>query len=421
MSDTAEKIDVNQLQVGMHIELPSSWTAHPFLFNKFKIKSTEQVEIIQQLGLEYVLYHPKKSDSQPLPSPVGPTPVAPASDAAEALRDELARKKNERIESLKKYRRSLQKTEKEFENTFKQIKNVMSKMASRPLNAITEATELVNTISDAILGADNLVLHLMNEEGAGENLYYHSLNVTILSIMLAKVHGFSVNETRSLGLGAMFHDVGKLKIPAKVLRKKEPLTGPEAKLLELHTKYGVDLLKITKEFPEWILPIIMQHHEHLDGSGYPMRLKGNKINRLAQIVAVVNTYDNLCHPMDPGKGRTPYSALSYLYKEMKGKLNEDDIKLLVKLLGVYPPGSVVGLSDGRMGLVMSVNANRLLFPRVLVYDPSIPRNEAAIIDLEEDGITIKKVFKPSQLKQEALEYLCPRAQLSYVYYFDEAG
>lgn len=427
MATESVKIHPTQIQKGMYIELPIPWNKNPFVMRKFKVHFDYQVNIIRDLNLEYVLYYPSKSDAEPLPASSQaekPAETETKEDTKAETQEQLKKlewEKAERVEQLKAYRRSLQKTEKEFENSLKKIKNIMSQMGSRPLNAIGEATALVNSITDAILGADNLVLHLMTDAKGGDNMYYHSLNVTVLSLMVAKAAKIGVEEGYDLGLGSMFHDVGKLKVPKKILLKKEKLNHAELKMLQLHPKYGVHLLTITKEFPEKVLPIIEQHHEYLDGTGYPDGLKEEKLSALAQIVAVVNTYDNLCHPADGSEGTTPSGALSYIFKNMTGKLNKKYVDMLVKLLGVYPPGSVVGLSDGGIGLVMSVNSKDLLNPQVLLYDPSIPRAEAPAIDLSTTDIKIKKVFKPSQLKKEAMDYLSPRSQLNYAYYFDEAG
>ena len=408
----------------MYIELPIPWKDNPFLMRKFKIHFDYQVNIIRDMELDHILYYPAKSDTKPLDAseepPPQPTPeeVDQARKEAEEERRKLEWEKAERAEKMQAYRSNLQKTEKEFGRSLGVIKNVMGKMASRPLNAVSEASELINGMADAILGANDLVLHLMTDEAEGEVLYYHSLNVTVLSLLIARSAGLEDNEAKSLGMGAMFHDVGKLKIPKKVLLKKEKLNKAERKLVELHPKYGVDLLKLTKEFPEWVLPIVDQHHEFLDGSGYPYGLKGNKINKLAQILAVVNVYDNLCHPPDGREGKTPTVALSFMYKKMREKLNPTYLDMLIKLLGIYPPGSVVALSDGRVGLVMSVNSADLLNPEILLYDPEIPRKEAITINLANTDIKIEKVFKPSQLKADALEYLSPRTQTNYAYYVE---
>ncbi len=415
----------------MYIELPLSWKDNPFLMSKFKVHFDYQVKIIHELELEHVLYYPSKSDAEPLP-PVdksGQSGEAPASDSEsesqaseaeiEEYRQKLEWEKAERIAQLKEYRSSLQKTEKAFGKSLKKVKQVMATMGSRPIDALEDATELVNSITDAILGADNLVLHLMNDDKGGDNLYYHAMNVTVLSLMVARSAGIPQEQGYTLGLGALFHDVGKIKVPKKILLKKEKLNKAEHGVLEMHAKYGVDLLTLTKVYPEEAMPIVYQHHEYLDGSGYPQKLKGDQINPLAQIVAVVNAYDNLCHPPNGQPGRTPSSALSFIFKNMKGKLNAQYVEMLVKLLGVYPPGSVVGLSDGSIGLVMSVNEKDLLHPHVLLYDPSVPRSEAPAINMADTDLKVMKVFKPTQLKQEALEYLSPRTQLSYNYYFEE--
>lgn len=427
MSGTVEKIHPSQIQKGMYIELPIPWKDNPFLMRKFKVHFDYQVNIIRDLNLDHILYYPAKSDVQPLPSdaPAPPPATEEEKSTARAEADEERRKleweKAERTEKMQEYRSNLQKAEKEFGKSLGAIKDIMGKMGSRPLNAISEASELIGDITDAILSADDLVLHLMTDDKGGENLYYHSLNVTILSLMIAKSAGLEENEAKSLGMGAMFHDVGKLKIPKKVLLKKEKLNRAERKLMELHPKYGVDLLKITKEFPEWVLPIVDQHHEFLDGSGYPYGLKKERINKLAQILAVVNVYDNLCHPPDGGEGRPPTVALSFMYKKMREKLNPKYLDMLIKLLGVYPPGSVVALSDGRVGLVMSVNSADMLNPEILLYDPEVPRKEAISINLASTDIKIQKVFKPTQLKSEALEYLSPRTQTNYAYYFEKSA
>ena len=414
------KISPNQVKIGYFIQLPVNWMKHPFISNKFKVDSYEQIAIIQTLDLEFVYFFPDKStiDANPDPEP----DAAELNQLAAQMKYELEREKNTRIEQAKEQRRQIQKTEKAFEQSMVQVRNVMAKIGSRPLQAVDEASELVNRIADTIIHADALVLHLISQAGKDqETLYYHVLNVSVLSMMLAKSLGLSEEKIKLVGLGALFHDMGKLKIPTQILRKTEALTAPEANLLKLHTKYGVDLLKLTEAFPQEAYPIILQHHEFLDGSGYPSGLKGNEIDELAQVVAVVNEFDNLCHPVDVSKARSPHHAMSYLFKSMKGKLGAAQMAQLIKMMGVYPPGTIVMLSDQRVALVMSVNTDKLLFPNVLVYDPQIPRLEAPVIGLEEGKLSIDKVLKPSALPPAIYEYLNPRAQVSYYVQSDKAG
>lgn len=414
------KISPSQVKIGYFIQLPVNWMKHPFISNKFKVDSYEQIAIIQTLDLDFVYFFPDKSTIDLNPEPE-PNAIELQQQAAQ-LKYELEREKNTRIEQAKDQRRQIQKTEKAFEQSMVQVRNVMSKIGSRPLQAVDEASELVSRIADTIINADALVLHLISQAGKDqESLYYHVLNVSVLSMMLAKNLGLSDEKIKLTGLGALFHDMGKLKIPTQILRKTEPLTAPEANLLKLHTKYGVDLLRLTEAFPAEAYPIILQHHEMLDGSGYPSGLKGDDIDELAQIVAVVNEFDNLCHPADISKARSPHHAMSFLFKSMKGKLGAAQMAQLIKMMGVYPPGTVVMLTDQRVALVMSVNSDKLLFPNVLVYDPQIPRLEAPVISLEEGKLGIEKVLKPSALPPAIYEYLNPRAQVSYYVQSDKPG
>lgn len=409
----AAKISPNQVKIGYFVQLPVSWLKHPFISNKFKISTHEQIAIIQGLALDFVYFFPEKStinldDTQPTPSSTA------IQEQATALKSALEHDKKQRIEQAKEQRRQLQRTEKAFEQSMVQIRNIMAKIGSRPLMAVEEAKQMIGQIADTIVNAEALVLHLISQAGKDqESLYYHVLNVSILSMMLAKNLNFPEEEIRLIGLAALFHDIGKLKIPTQILRKTEPLTAPEVNLLKMHAKYGVELLKLTEAFPINAFDIILQHHEMLDGSGYPAGLNAAQIDNKAKVVAVVNEFDNLCHPSDPSKARSPHHAMSHLFKSMKGKLELNYMAQLIKMMGVYPPGTVVMLTDQRVGLVMSVNSEKLLYPNVLIYDPHIPRLEAPIISLEEGKLAIEKVIKPSALPKAILEYLNPRAQISY--------
>ncbi|NMS24871.1 HD-GYP domain-containing protein, partial [Vibrio parahaemolyticus] len=111
---------------------------------------------------------------------------------------------------------------------------------------------------------------------------FHSLNVAVISMMIGCAKGYSAAQLKELSFSALFHDIGKIKIPTAILRKQLPLTEPETNYLKLHTKYGVDLASQIEAFPEVARIVIAQHHELRDGSGYPKGLKGDEINEFAQ-------------------------------------------------------------------------------------------------------------------------------------------
>ncbi len=416
---TGIKISVDRLQVGNYVKLPLSWKDHPFLFSSFLIKTNDEIDLIRRLGVKQVIIFPDKSETGPKPVQSVETTVTVAEEALQSRESELAAEKERRIEQLKQYRRGLQRSEKAFERSLSQLRNLMSKLQTRPLTAIKEAQELVDGIVSQLLSTDEMVLHLMSESPEGESIYYHSLNVSILSMLLAKEACFSEAEMKMIGFSALMHDIGMLRVPTPILRKTEPLTKPEINLLKQHPRYGLELLELTKDCPAEAKGVVLRHQERLDGSGYPDGLKGDQIDKLTQLVSVVDEYDELCHPQDQSKARVPHAVLSYMFKNRTKQLNKDYIGLLVKQLGIYPPGSVVQLSNGQVGLVMSVNSKRLLYPSVLIYDPAIPRQEAAVIDLEDVGLTIGKVLAPTRLPAPVFEYLNPRTRISF--YFDHSN
>ena len=413
------KVSIDRIQVGNYVKLPLGWCDHPFMFNNFKIDSQAQLLLIRKLGVSHVTVYPQRSDNGLLPPQKPGTeskePAANLDLDLEKIRRELWERKQQGIEKLKSHRRRITKTEKNFKSAMIQVRSVMSKLSSRPLNAIDEAEQLIGNMVDSLLKEEHIVLHLMSETKENENIYYHSLNVSVLAMLLARMKNLDASVIKSIGMGALFHDMGKLKIPPQILRKTTALTNAEQNFLNLHPKYGLDIVNLVDTFPESAKAIIAQHHELLDGSGYPKGLAGDAIDSFAQLVSVVNTYDTLCHPMDISKARVPSNALSWLYKNSANKYNQSDLKLLVKVLGVYPPGSVVRLSNDQIGMVLSVNSERLLYPNILIYDAEVPRAEAPIIDLEQLELTITGVIKPDKLPQRIYEYLNPRSRISYYF------
>jgi putative nucleotidyltransferase with HDIG domain len=260
----------------------------------------------------------------------------------------------------------------------------------------------------------------MADKIGGEEVYHHALNVTLLSMMLAKEMKAPAEAVRLLGLGAFFHDIGEVEIPDRVVRKLEPLTKAEQSLMQQHVSYGVEIGKKLALPPE-ALVVIAQHHEHVDGSGYPRKLSGTQQSLLSRIVAVVNTYDELCNPPNPARALTPHEALSTMYAQQRNQFDAVAMSTFVRCMGVYPPGTLVVLSNGVLGIVVSVNSSRPLKPTVLIHDPAVPKEEAIVVDLEQEGdITVSKTLRPQQLPPAAMDYLSPRKRMAY-YFNAETG
>jgi len=411
------KLSVDRLLPGLYIQLPCSWTEHPFLFGNFKIQDQEQVTILQSLGFKYVLFYPEKSDSAPLPVNTEKTAEVDSTQKTLCL-DALWTEKEQRVEEQQLYIRNLRRCENEFKQSLSVVRAINLKWDNQASFALEDAKELITNIISKLNNNDNAVLHLMEEGQEGDKYHCHVFHVSILALMLGKALALSEQELIHLGLGALFHDLGKSKIPKQIIYNNPEISTAEKNYLKLHVRYALDKISYTPNFPAQVTEIISQHHEYLDGSGYPQKLSAAQINLLTQIVTIANEYDNLCNPMDKHPARSPYHALSYLYKHKNKQLNQKVLGLLVKELGIYPPGSIVQLCNEKIALVISVSRDNILQPNVLVYDPSIPKNNAPIVALAKFNLNIEKVIFPSKLPENIREYLNPRARINY--YFEHA-
>ena len=406
-------IAMDQLRVGLYVMLDLKWFAHPFAFSHFKIKSEEQIKTIRSLGLKTVRYNPALSDiGPPLPAAVAETPLQAAPENMPDISPVLAAKLA-MMERVKAQREAAARIENAFVNTAKTIGEIEKNLFSQPAEAVRHATQLVTQIAESILCAPELAIHVMGDKMGGEELYFHSLNVTMLSLMVARDIKLPQEVVSALGMGALFHDIGRKEIPAKVLMKLEPLNQAELHVYEMHCQYGVEIGQRLQLAPA-ALSIIREHHEMFDGSGYPAKLKGESIGLLSRIVAITNYYDELCNPLNIANAVTPHEALTMMYAKLRGKFDPKLLQVFVRCLGVIPPGTIVQLSNGDMGMIAAVNTTNPMKPTVVLYDKDIPREEAILLDMAyETDVTIEKAIKPAQVPQEIYTYLRPGKQTNY--------
>ncbi len=403
------QIKPSQLCIGLYVQLDLSWMQHSFMSNNFKIKNEKQLAELKKLGLSTIQYDPSRSDVAPLPlvekvkEVVDPEAEAEARAQAE-LEVAQEREKQVRIKKVKERSVSLNRCERAYAETASSLRDVMRNIMSQPRAAVEEAGEMVSGMVESLMKDQEATMHLVNMKGKCESAYYHAINVTILALLLGKQLGLDERQMQDLGTGAMFHDLGYSQIPDKVKLKQEPLNQAEINLIRMHPAYGVRQAEQIDAFPPEVIKIIEQHHEMSDGSGYPKGLVENQISELAQIVALVNAYDNLCNQQDASKSCSPYEAISILFAKEKHKFNKEKITLFVTSMGVYPPGTVVKLSDERIAVVMSINPNALLAPKVMIYDADIPSAEARMLNLNATDLRIVDSIRVSNLPEEICSY-----------------
>lgn len=411
-------VAVDSLHIGLYVELDLKWFEHPFAFSGFKIKNEDQIRTIRSLGLKVVRYDPSRSDARPPPSVAQ---EAPSPDAL-AARAELAKAleaKRALIERVRRQRETAARVAHAFVDTANTVRAIEMSISAKPEETVRQAERLVEKIAESILSAPELAIHVMGDTLGSEELYFHSLNVAMLSLMMARDIELPKEVVSSLGMGALFHDIGRREIPSRILLKKEALTEAEFHLYQQHCQYGVDIGR-TLKFSSAMLRIIGEHHECNDGSGYPKKLNGDSINLLARIVAIANHYDELCNPPNVADALTPHEALSLMFARLRGKFDPKLLQVFIRCLGVYPPGTMVQLANGAIAMVATINTAQPMKPTVIVYDPEIPKEEAILVDMAAELDTnIVKAIRPGQVSREVLAYLSPRQHVSY--YFDAAG
>lgn len=408
-------IHPEQLCVGLYVHLDLTWTEHPFTFSSFKIKSQEQITTIQGLGLARVRYSPGKSDAKPLPVPNATD--APALPTARPEHDAAASQaKRERMKRVSEQRAKAAACQKELLSSARTVKLINQNVFAQPEETKAAATTLIKAMADSMMVDADVSIQLMVDKVGGEEVYFHSLNVSLLSMMLAKELKAPLPLVQLVGMGALFHDIGELEIPDRIVRKFEARTKAEQALLQMHCEYGLNIGKKMR-LPNEVLQVIAQHHEKADGSGYPAGLTGTQMSLMARIVSLVNAYDELCNPPNPAKALTPHEALSTMFAQQRNQYDQLAMSTFVRCMGVYPPGTLTVLSNEAIAMVVSVNTTKPLRPVALVYDPAVPKEEAIMVDLEaEPDVSITRAMRPQQLSADAYAYLAPRKRMTY--YFD---
>lgn len=416
------RISVELLRVGMYIHLDLGWMEHPFSFNRFKLKNEQQIRTVRTLGLKEVRWSPERSDVLPesllraQANASGPvTDSASGLDLLASVEDQaLLAAKRARVELLRTQRERLAGVEQAFFDTRARVGAINEQILLQPHETVESATLLVSGMVDALLSAPEVAIQVISGKAGSEDLYIHSLNVMVLAMLLGRKQGLPADRVSLLGLGALFHDVG-LAGAMSASRLACSLQDGD-RVREQHCRIGSEIAARAGLPPE-VQTMILQHHEHADGSGFPLHLKGEQIDALARIVALANHYDHLCNPHDDSAALTPHEALSAMFAQQRSMFDPGLLQIFIQLLGVYPPGTVVRLSNELTGIVVTTNPGKPLKPEVMIYDAERPREDAIILDLAlETEVTVSRAIRPALLLPEVYDYLSLRKRVSY--YFD---
>lgn len=188
-------------------------------------------------------------------------------------------------------------------------------------------------------------------------VYTHSVNVSIYACQLALENGLPLKNIEEVGLGAMLHDIGKVYIPPEILNKPGKLTSEEYAQVMAHCELGFETLRKIHEIPLNVAHCALQHHERLDGLGYPRQLKEDEIHKYAKIISVSDVFDAVTSARPYRASMLPHKGLELLYTASGTQLDGKQIELFKKCIAIYPQGMTVKLNDGRTGIVVKYNFN----------------------------------------------------------------
>ncbi len=408
--EQAIPIHPSQLTVGLFVDIDLPWNKHPFLYGKFRITSASQITEIQALGLRQVKYFPDKSTVAPTPAPLAA--VQETSPPRPAPQTDFEAEKRAKLQAQKDNTR---RAERGWENAAKQTREALIGLGRSPKQAGQLLSKLSLETAERVSAGGEILLHLLGDKKS-EGPHFHALNVMTLSMILGKSLKLGESELADLALGALAHDLGKARVPPHLL-KAATRAKHEEDYYRAHVHYGLELARESGVFSDGALAIVSDHHEFLDRSGFPRGIANPGV--LAGIVGLVNRYDRLCGPESPERAALmPAEALSVLFARESGKFDQKLLGLLVKTLGIYPPGTIVMLNDGSLGLVVSPGRESLR-PEILIYDPEVAKENAIVINLQgASELKIDESIRPSALPADVLFWLNPRQRLSYFFSTD---
>src|SRR3990170_3635211 len=379
----SKKIPIQKLKIGMFVEeLDRPWIDSPFFFHKKLLKKQAHIDKLVSHGIRHVTINTEKGadyeeeailnnsekshltevSKEPQSPPVQPEYADPVK-----IEEELPRAMEIR------------------NNVSNVVKNIFNDARMGKAIEVNDVKEQVGDIVDSVFRNRDALLCLTNLKDYDDYTFMHCVNIGILAVSFGRHLGMKKKQLENIGFGGILHDIVKTMIPESILNKPGKYTEAEYEIMKRHVNLGGEILRKHDNIPEEAMLVALQHHERFNGTGYPNRLFGGKISIEGQIASISDVYDALTYDRVYQTAATCHSTIKKLYEWGDTLFDRVLIEKFVQCIGIYPYNSLVELNTGQCGIVVSMNHQSLLRPKVrIVLDSSRKPQDPILVDLSED-------------------------------------
>lgn len=381
-----KKIRLDQIKVGMFIhDMDLAWMNHPFLKNRFKVEHDKTIQRISGLGIKYVIIDTRKGLD---------LDTAPAIDEIQRNLEEQSEKVALSLTGLKKeisVEEEINTARSILSEAGRTVQDLMQRVRFGKRVAVEAVESITEKIIDSVFRNKDALIILSRMKSKDEYTFMHSVSVATLTAAFSLALDLERDKIVPIATGALLHDIGKARIPLEILNKTGELTEEEFRIVKSHVEHGCQILTSASGLSPEALDIAAQHHERIDGSGYPHGLKGNAISKVGQMSAIVDVYDALTSERCYKGPWEPSHVLKKLLEWSPDHFKTELVHKFIRCLGIYPVGTLVQLTSGMVGIVMEQCEKDLLKPKIrIIYNAKegcyIPVKELNLAQRTEDFI-----------------------------------